>query len=85
MGGPADDRSRERLAEKRQKWEADAEAEAADRKSARAAGVSAPLPAAADPVALPPLVVLFTASLMASLWFAQKVQTKRGKKGRIKY
>ena len=82
VGGPADDRSRERLAEKRQKWEADAEAEAADRKSARAAGVSAPLPAAAGPVAL---VVLFAVSLIAWLWFAQKVQTKRGKKGRIKY
>ena len=43
------------------------------------------MPAAADPVALPPLVVLFTVSLIAWLWFAQKVQTKRGKKGRIKY
>ena len=42
------------------------------------------LPAAADPVALPPLVVLFI-SHIAWLWFAQKVQTKRGKKGRIKY
>ena len=64
-GGPADDRSRERLAEKRQKWEADAEAEAADRKSARAAGVSAPLPAAADPVALPPLLVLASSHCLA--------------------